>query len=712
MGLLLAVGELLVLIREEMSMHIPDRFRIRTAFTALAAIAFMVSVGTGCSQSSSSSSSGGGGNPPGPSDSTPPTILSVSPPDNATNVPVSAQLQVAFSEAMQSASINGTTFTVGGVTGAVSVSISGTTASYSPTTSLLPNTTYSVTIHGGTNGVKDLAGNALAIDKTWSFTTASAPTDAVAPTVTTVYPPEGATNISTSVRPMAGFSEPLQPISVTASTFSMSGVSTNASLSGSGAMAWLSPLSPDSLLPNTTYTVTVLGGTNGVKDLAGNFLAADKNWSFTTGGSYPCDGFYASGFQLVEGIDRTVKPSVPVPTKGIRFADPTYGTCVVRVTNANTEIPLPYSNSFARVDYSRREAFNADDSLILVYAYDGTWHIYDARTLQYVRKLSGPGGDAEPQWHPTDPNILYYLPNNGGLTISQVNVQTGVSSVVANFSGRLPWPNAARVWTESEGSPSADGCYWGFLVQDSNFNFLGLLTYNLCTDTILGTTASIPGFDSTHYAPNNVSMSPSGKYIVAQYAFPDHPLGANQPGGPIAFTADFQSYRHLRPNGQTAHTDIAIGANGHDVFVADDEGDAVDSGYVYMVDLDTGITTNLFLFWTTPSSYFAGHISGKAFRRPGWVVVSEFGGEYYGENDWFNNRIYLVELAPNPRVYYLSHHHTVFASTNSGEDDYFSQVHASPNRDLTKIVFNSNWDRAGLQYVDTYMIEIPPGAIP
>jgi hypothetical protein len=534
--------------------------------------------------------------------------------------------------------------------------------------------------------------------------------DTVPPTVSSFYPTNNATNVPTNVRPVVIFSEPLQSASVNAATFSIAGVVSAVSLSG--AMAWLTPTNPAPLAPNTTYSVTIRGGTNGVKDLVGNALASDKTWSFTTGStsaSTPCDGFYQPAFQLVSGIDLTLKPGVSVPAKGIPFADPTYGTCVVRVSDAHAEIP-PYLY-FARVDYSRRQAFNADDSLILVYAYDGTWHVYDARTLQYVKKVPGPGGDAEPQWDPTDPNTLYYLPNNGGLTISKVNVQTGVSSVVANFAGRLPWASAARVWTESEGSPSADGCYWGFLVQDSSFNFLGLMTYNLCTDTILGTTNGLAGFSSA-YAPNNVTMSPSGKYIVAQYAINDRPLGANLPGGPISFTADFQSYRHLRPNGQTAHTDVAIGANGHDSFVGDDEGDAPDSGNLYMVDLDTGQTTNLFSFWTNPSSYFAGHISGKAFQRPGWVVVSEFGGEFYGQNDWFNNKVYLVELVPNPRIFYLAHHHTVFAQNGSGDDDYFSQVHASPNRDLTKFVFNSNWDRPGLTNVDTYLIEIPPGAVP
>ena len=42
----------------------------------------------------------------------------------------------------------------------------------------------------------------------------------------------------------------------------------------------LAPAAP--LEPGTTYTARLKGGASGVKDLAGNPLAVDKVWSFTT----------------------------------------------------------------------------------------------------------------------------------------------------------------------------------------------------------------------------------------------------------------------------------------------------------------------------------------------------------------------------------------------------------------------------------------------
>ena len=45
------------------------------------------------------------------------------------------------------------------------------TVTLNPTAALAPLTTYTVTIKGGAAGVKDVAGNALSADVTWSFTT-------------------------------------------------------------------------------------------------------------------------------------------------------------------------------------------------------------------------------------------------------------------------------------------------------------------------------------------------------------------------------------------------------------------------------------------------------------------------------------------------------------------------------------------------------------
>jgi hypothetical protein len=107
-----------------------------------------------------------GGAPP--ADTTPPSVTSINPAGNATGVSVSTSITATFSEAMDSSTITTSTFTVSGVSG--TVTYSGNTATFTPSGNLAYNTTYTATI---TTGVRDLAGNAMASNYTWSFTTAS-----------------------------------------------------------------------------------------------------------------------------------------------------------------------------------------------------------------------------------------------------------------------------------------------------------------------------------------------------------------------------------------------------------------------------------------------------------------------------------------------------------------------------------------------------------
>jgi hypothetical protein len=60
------------------------------------------------------------------------------------------------------------------VPGTVSYSSTSNKATLSPSASLDSSTTYTATVKGGANGVKDAAGNPLSADEVWTFTTAPA----------------------------------------------------------------------------------------------------------------------------------------------------------------------------------------------------------------------------------------------------------------------------------------------------------------------------------------------------------------------------------------------------------------------------------------------------------------------------------------------------------------------------------------------------------
>ena len=227
------------------------------------------------------------------SDDTPPTILSTNPETDATSVAINTPITVAFSEGMAESSIDNDSFVLritGGVPviGTVSYDAVSHIAIFIPNSDLVLNTSYTVTIMGESPlGVSDLAGKFLGADFSWSFTTAVTQ-DTTPPTVTdNAYAPTGtAVNETTAIQ--VAFSEPMDAASISAQTFVVNnGVSNIAGTityqADNGTWVNVASFQPSVDLDfNTAYTVAILSGSQGVKDLAGNPLQADFTWNFTT----------------------------------------------------------------------------------------------------------------------------------------------------------------------------------------------------------------------------------------------------------------------------------------------------------------------------------------------------------------------------------------------------------------------------------------------
>ena len=216
-----------------------------------------------------------------PGTATQPTVTAVAPLNNATGVTINSAVTATFSEAMDPATITTTTFTLTQGTTAVpgTVTYSGVTAVFTPTSNLAFNTTYTATI---TTGAEDLAGNALASNFGWTFTTGALP-DTTRPTVTSTFPGNAATGVVTNTRITATFSEAMSPATIIGTTFTLTGPGATAV---AGAVTYAvgartATFTPTAnLADNTSYTATI---TTGARDLAGNALAANYIWSFTTG---------------------------------------------------------------------------------------------------------------------------------------------------------------------------------------------------------------------------------------------------------------------------------------------------------------------------------------------------------------------------------------------------------------------------------------------
>jgi hypothetical protein len=257
-----------------------------------------------------------------------PSVSSTNPADGASSVSVSIQPTVTFSEAMLASSItsatvrllraDGSAVTQGA--GSPSLNAAGTVATITPSANLGHDSVYRIEVLGGATGARDLTALPLASGyaQATGFRTALAP-DTIPPTVQSTNPASGATGVELSVHPRVTLSEPAAASSVASSTVRLlradgSAVSQAAgspSLDGAGTTITITPASP--LAPESTYRISVLSGGSGVKDVAGNPLAATFTMSpgFTTiavdtppavTGTNPADG--------ATGVARNVRPSV------------------------------------------------------------------------------------------------------------------------------------------------------------------------------------------------------------------------------------------------------------------------------------------------------------------------------------------------------------------------------------------------------------------
>ena len=417
---------------------------------------------------------------------------------------------------------------------------------------------------------------------------------------------------------------------------------------------------------------------------------------------------------LLAGTERHLLPDNARPPFLSSTQDPVYGSCVVRVTDnaAHPEAPAE------RNDYSRRQAFNANDTYFLLAARDGHWHLHDAATGRFIRVLNNLtgatdrlAGDAEPQWHPTDPDLLYFLPRDGiGMQIYQLDLRTNQVSVVADMGPQIQqhWPDASVASTRSEGSPSADGRYWCFMaravVDNGSWPMRGVFTWDLQEQRIVGTLNQ----DGT---PDHVSMSPSGKYCVVSHTTATGP-------GTRSYRRDFQApYSDSTPDTwlqlhtTSEHSDIALDPQGHDTYVSVDY--QSNGGDVFMQDLETGQRTPLFSTYPGRTAT-ALHISGKAYNRPGWVLVSTYAehpaddssvqGLHDERRQWLHRKLFAVSLTKNPDIRSIAY-------ANSDAFQYEAEPQATVNRNFTRMLFNSTWNGSSMADQEVFLTAITAQAL-
>lgn len=202
-----------------------------------------------------------------------PVVSSTLPADGAFGVPLNQVVTINFNEEMNASTINSSSIVISeaGVAVPGTVSYSGNSATFTPTSRFKTNTLYSGKV---TTAVKDVAGNALQTDYLWTFTTG------LNPLVVSTDPTNLAVDVPLNKVITATFNMSMNPLTLNASTFTVKQGTTAVlgAITYAGTMVSFTPNAP--LDENKVYTVTI---TKGAENIIGTELANAYISTFTTG---------------------------------------------------------------------------------------------------------------------------------------------------------------------------------------------------------------------------------------------------------------------------------------------------------------------------------------------------------------------------------------------------------------------------------------------
>ena|GEM_PF-3243636 len=295
-------------------------------------------------------------------DRVPPILLGITPPNGATGINTNAAITLTFNESLDPATITPSTLSVtsGGLIrpGHLLLTNFNSVVTYIPDQ---PYPAFSQVTLTVAPGLADVSGNSILSITTSTFTTQSS-LDNFQPSVINVSP--AGDNVPLNSRVTIVFSERVNPITVTSTTFALytdrfaGQVSGTVSVAPDQLSATLTPDQP--LLPNTNYYITY---TTGIKDLAGNPLF---NPQPAFGGIFGTAKVFRTGVQLSDRQGATVLEISPsngtggVPTNAqvlLRFSEPiapptaTPQNIVIAAGGVpvDTEISLEQNNTVARI---------------------------------------------------------------------------------------------------------------------------------------------------------------------------------------------------------------------------------------------------------------------------------------------------------------------------------------------------------------------------
>jgi hypothetical protein len=404
------------------------------------------------------------------------------------------------------------------------------------------------------------------------------------------------------------------------------------------------------------------------------------------GGSTAVDGAGSGGrttgiaIDLCAGMIKDKDPhpmtTLAKPAVGGTVIDAEFGTTIRRIT----AVAGSGANAAIVPMYTTISAWNADESLLILYSLGGGGHqLYNGKTYQHLRALDINPADLEQvYWDTSDPDILYYV---DGQEFIRYHVSAGTQDKLHSFSALCGSSSVSN--GDDPMFTSWDSHRLGLVCGKQMF------IYDISSDSVLG--------------PKSVSGTPP-----AQVA-PSGTLAYLEAGSGQVLDANLNLVRSLGLQVPDNHASLGRLASGHDTWngaVYDDGNDDALSNVGILVTWDMTSGTGGAVIgpktgWPYPPD---GHISAMAYKQPGWIFVSTIPSDTAGLQGKTLLALENLIADTNTGAVCRVGRHRSWGKNNSVLG-YWAEPHTVPSPSGTRAVFGSDWGNGSS--VDSYVLELP-----
>jgi len=420
---------------------------------------------------------------------------------------------------------------------------------------------------------------------------------------------------------------------------------------------------------NIALLVVVLGLPAYVYGLGGRL-------DLTLSGGFSSPAAIGGGGGFVETLltDTNVHTEPTLPTlgaAGTKITDPTFGTTILRVTDATTE-PDTGGHKGVLNSYSTQQAFNSDNSRVLFLVRDGYQRarFYDftpgsctVNTTGYLLS-SAPAGLQEygMQWSATNPNLIYGV---GNYNLYEITVPSGSSTTLKTFTGL---GHTGGYVTQMNMSDDAD--VFAMRFEGGTPAGSGYVFWKRSTNTVLMSAATLANLDE-------VEVDKSGTYGLIVYSGGTSEVWtlatARQVGSDVTGITGFNH----RDTGKCGFTNGGILTHR-----------PANTSIGYRTCAAPTTITDLLPGMTNPWSYATqqDHFSMQA-SNDLWALTSRYHDGGGTVSAAFDNEITQIATDGSGRVRRIAHHRSVF-------NEYYDSPFAGISRDGKFVNFSSNWGSA------------------